>query len=339
MIAENSTDVEHLLHWFHKLWKVLRIEKKINQYKKQIDEIKLKQYVKWSNLSKSSLFTIQKVHKLESEIKKAESEKENLLQTKEVVAAYESHKIATYSRILNEWKLVYTPSVLAQKQELCDKVTSGQSVLLSWPVWTWKTRMAKDLYLNILQEKLNAWKITNEEYEMLKPIPIINWNEETSFRELKSKPVQMSNKTDTDKAFTYEMWLLTKCLKYNLPLIIDEANRTPANFLSSLKTYRGSAKWQYYKDEITWESFELQWPLQVILTANEWAKYAAHTQKFQDQIKREITREYIGYFPEDEMYDMLKAKLYTEPWIAYVQREDLEHTLPNLISAVSQVNE
>ena len=98
-------------------------------------------------------------------------------------------------------------------------------------------------------------------------------------------------------------------------------------------------KWEVFKDPITWEFFEVKWPLQVILTANEWDKYIAHTQKFQDQIEREISREYIGYLPEDEMFDLLKAKTYKAPWISFLTPEDLSKVLPNLINAVMEINE
>jgi hypothetical protein len=102
--------------------------------------------------------------------------------------------------------------------------------------------MAKNLYLMILKEKLKSNQITDEEYEQLKAIPIVNGNEETTVRELNSRPVQMSNRTDEKEAFKYEIGLVIKCLKYGLPLIIDEANRTPVNFLSALKSYWSMTK-------------------------------------------------------------------------------------------------
>jgi hypothetical protein len=65
--------------------------------------------------------------------------------------------------------------------------------------------MAKNLYLMILKEKLKSNQISDEEYEQLKAIPIVNGNEETTVRELNSRPVQMSNRTDEKEAFKYEI--------------------------------------------------------------------------------------------------------------------------------------
>ncbi|GHV22141.1 hypothetical protein FACS189428_3730 [Clostridia bacterium] len=153
--------------------------------------------------------------------------------------------------------------------------------------------MAIEIYQEILEAKKNAGVITNRDYLKMKSIPIVNGNEESSIRDLQTKPIQMSNKADTDQAFVYDEGHLTLCLKYGLPLIIDEANRTPPNFLSSLKKYWAFKAGDLYRDPITGESFEVTGPLQVLMTANEGAKYAAHTNKFQDQIEREVQREYI----------------------------------------------
>ncbi|MDR0283179.1 MAG: hypothetical protein LBI53_08090 [Candidatus Peribacteria bacterium] len=48
-----------------------------------------------------------------------------------------------------------------------------------------------------------------------------------------------------------------------------------------------------YRDPVTGEIIEVQCPLQVIMTANEGSKYTIHTNVLQDQIEREIQREYI----------------------------------------------
>ena len=339
IIEENKDSLGHLLHWYELLKDVNKIELDIESLTREIEEIKLKLYVEDLNLDKASSYIQDKVQSLELKIKKLENEKELLLNSKEVIAAYEFHKITNYAALLHKWQIVETPTVKQQKKIILDKIASGQTVLLSWPVWTWKTKMAKNLYLMILKEKLKSNQISDEEYEQLKAIPIVNGNEETTVRELNSRPVQMSNRTDEKEAFKYEIWLVIKCLKYGLPLIIDEANRTPVNFLSALKSYWSMTKGEVFKDPITWEYFEVKGPLQVILTANEWDKYIAHTQKFQDQIEREISREYIWYLPEDEMFDLLKAKTYKAPWISFLTPEDLSKVLPNLINSVMEINE
>ena len=339
IIDENKESLGHLLHGYELLTEVNKVESDIEVLSREIEEIKLKLYVEDLNLDKASSYIQDKVQSLELKINRLEKDKDILLNSKEVIAAYEFHKITNYASLLHQWKIVETPTVKQQKKIILDKIASGQTVLLSWPVWTWKTKMAKNLYLMILKEKLKSNQITDEEYEQLKAIPIVNGNEETTVRELNSRPVQMSNRTDEKEAFKYEIGLVIKCLKYGLPLIIDEANRTPVNFLSALKSYWSMTKWEVFKDPITWEYFEVKWPLQVILTANEWDKYIAHTQKFQDQIEREISREYIGYLPEDEMFDLLKAKTYKAPWISFLTPEDLSKVLPNLINAVMEINE
>ncbi len=339
IIDENVENIKHLLLGYKFLKDINSIEDDINSLNREIEEIKLKLYVDNLNIDKASSYIQDKVQLLENDIVKLENKKDSLLNSKEVVAAYELHKITEYASCLNNWEIVETPTVKRQKKIILDKIASWQTVLLSWPVWTWKTKMAKNLYLMILDEKFKNNQITVEEYEQLKAIPIVNGNEETTVRELNSRPVQMSNRADEKEAFKYETGLVIKCLKYGLPLIIDEANRTPVNFLSSLKSYWSMIKGELFKDPITWEYFEVKGPLQVILTANEWDKYAAHTQKFQDQIEREISREYIGYLPENEMFDLLKAKTYKEPWISFLTKEDLSIVLPNLINSVMEINE
>ena len=118
--------------------------------------------------------------------------------------------------------------------------------------------MAIEIYEEILQAKVDEGLISEADYTKLAAIPIINGNEESSPRDLQTKPTQMSNKADTDKAFMYEEGHLVLCLKYGLPLIIDEANRTPPNFLSSFKKYWAMKAGDVYRDPITGESFKVQ---------------------------------------------------------------------------------
>ena len=86
-----------------------------------------------------------------------------------------------------------------------------------------------------MEEKRKNWELDDEAYKKLSQLCVVNGNEDTSIRELRSRPIQMSNKEWEENVFTYDEWLLTLCLKYGMPLIIDEANRTAPNFLSSLK--------------------------------------------------------------------------------------------------------
>jgi hypothetical protein len=39
------------------------------------------------------------------------------------------------------------------------------------------------------------------------------------------------------------------------------------------------------------------------------------------------------------MFDLLKAKTYKEPGIAFLTQEDLSKVLPNLINSVMEINE
>ncbi|MDR2540900.1 MAG: hypothetical protein LBD11_03855 [Candidatus Peribacteria bacterium] len=60
-----------------------------------------------------------------------ETEKADLLSNKEIVAAYEHHKLATYAQALQAGKLVQTPSVQATKSHLRDQILAGKTLLLS----------------------------------------------------------------------------------------------------------------------------------------------------------------------------------------------------------------
>ena len=75
------------------------------------------------------------------------------------------------------------------------------------------------------------------------------------------------------------------------------------------------------------------------MTANEGSKYAVNVNALQDQIEREVQREYVGYLPEKEVYDIFKAKLYVQPGIAYVTPEDVDKTLKSLVTAAQEVND
>ena len=339
MLLENKWDMEYILHWYAKLWKIRKIEKEIDELKKQINDIKLKLYCDKKSLQTANRVVIGRVQKLQKKIEEKEAEKEKLLSTKEVVAAYELQKITWYADRLSKWQLVYTPSVEKNREEVRNSVLTWQNILLTGPVGTWKTRLAIDIYKEILEEKRKNWELDDEAYKKLSQLCVVNGNEDTSIRELRSRPIQMSNKEWEENVFTYDEWLLTLCLKYGMPLIIDEANRTAPNFLSSLKKFWALKAWQDYKDEITWETFKIKAPLQVILTSNEWQKYGKHTTEFQDQIERELERVYVWYMPENELYDLAKAKLFETPWVANVTEQDLQETLPNLINAVTEVNQ
>ena len=339
MLIDNQWNVNHILVWYKKLAKVKKIEKEIEKWENQINEIKLKLYIQQKSLQTADRTIISRVQKIQQKIEEKKKEKEKLLQTKEVVAAYELQKIAGYADRLNQWKLVYTPSVEKNKEDVRNSVFTWQNILLTWPVGTWKTRLAIDIYKEILEEKKRNGEIDDAAYQKLSQLCMVNGNEDTSIRDIKSRPIQMSNKQWEEKVFTYDEWLLTLCLKYWMPLIIDEANRTSPNFLSSLKKFRALKPWQEYKDEVTWETFKIKAPLQVILTSNEWQKYGKHTTEFQDQIERELERVYVWYMPENELYDLAKAKLYETPWIANITESDLQETLPHLINAVTEIND
>jgi len=43
--------------------------------------------------------------------------------------------------------------------------------------------------------------------------------------------------------------------------------------------------------------------------------------------------------PENELYDLAKAKLYETPGIANVTESDLQETLPHFINAVTEIND
>ena len=339
MLIDNQWDVNHILVWYKKLAKIKKIEREIENLENQIIEIKLKLYCKEKSIDTADRVIISRVQKIEKEIEQKKLRKEKLLQTKEVVAAYELQKITWYADRLNKWKLVYTPSVERNKEEVRNSVFTWQNILLTWPVGTWKTRLAIDIYKEILEEKKKNGEIDDAAYQKLSQLWVVNGNEDTSIRDIKSRPIQMSNKEWEENVFTYDEWLLTLCLKYGMPLIIDEANRTSPNFLSSLKKFWALKPWQEYKDEVTWETFKIKAPLQVILTSNEGQKYGKHTTEFQDQIERELERVYVWYMPENELYDLAKAKLYETPGIANVTEWDLQETLPHLINAVTEIND
>ncbi|MDR0369452.1 MAG: hypothetical protein LBH96_02740 [Candidatus Peribacteria bacterium] len=307
-------DSQHLLYGFRKLHSLAKKEEEIVDVYKKMDELKMQWYIQNISPEQADRRDIRKQHRWEEQLITLEKDKEKLLQTKESVAAYELRKIANYAQQWKEKEFIITPSVQKNSRHLRDEILSRKTLLLSGPVGTGKTKMAINIDKEILKAKKEAGQISNEDYHKLMTIPIINGNEESSIRDLQSKPVQMLGESAAvEEKFVYDEGLLSLCLKYGIPLIVDESNRTPPNFLSSLKKYWAMSGGDWYRDPITNTSFMLSGPLQVIMTANEGSKYSAHTNKMQDQIEREVQREYIGYLPKEEIYDIFKAKLYVEP--------------------------
>ena len=158
LLAESKWDMEYILHWYKKLWKIRNIERDIDKLKKQINEIKLKLYCDKKSLQTANRVVIGRVQRLQKKIEEKEAVKEKLLSTKEVVAAYELQKITWYADRLSKWQLVYTPSVEKNREEVRNSVLTWQNILLTWPVGTWKTRLAIDIYKEILEEKRKNWE-------------------------------------------------------------------------------------------------------------------------------------------------------------------------------------
>ena len=339
LLQENSEDVQNLLHGYKKLAVIKNNDKKIAELESQNREIKLNLFANGKTLETATTRTQQKYNENKAKIKKLQHENQKLLNTKEIVAAYELDKLAYYSVPLRNKKRVYTPSVKKYQQEVSDLMLDRKNVLLSGPVGTWKTKMARKTYREMLDAKFQAGTISQEDYETMKANPIVNGNEESTLRDINSKPLQLSNKAEDWKSIQYGTWILTRCMKNGLPLIIDEANRVPSNFLSGLKCYLSMENWDTYEDTITQERLEVQWPLQQIMTANEWSRYSQDVNRFQDQITREFKRIYIWYFPKAELYDVFKAKLYEHPGFAYVTKYDLTDNLKNLVDAIDETNQ
>ncbi|MDR0283181.1 MAG: hypothetical protein LBI53_08100 [Candidatus Peribacteria bacterium] len=82
-------------------------------------------------MERANFRDIYKSHALKHKIDTLENEKRALLNTREVVAAYELHKLALYAQQLQEGKLVQTPSVQAMKRHLRTEIFSGKTLLLS----------------------------------------------------------------------------------------------------------------------------------------------------------------------------------------------------------------
>jgi len=339
LISHHAENVKHIIHGYAKLGPVLKIEREMRNIVQKITDLKMKYYIASKSFEQADPRDVRKVLARDSQLTELNIQKEQLLQTKEIVAGYELRKIRNYADQINANKLVQTPSVLEMKTKIRSKIMSGQPVLLSGPVGTGKTKIAQEIYQEILEAKYKSWQIIDVDYTKLKSTRIYNGNEESTKRDLDSRPTQLSNKSDSDQAFIYEEWDITTCLRHGLPLIIDEANRTPANFLSALKKYFALNPWESYRDPVTGEMFVVSAPLQVIFTANEWSKYAKDVSKFQDQIKREVERIYVSYLPDDELYDIFKAKLYQHPGLAQVSTMDLTVTLPALINASHTIND
>jgi len=335
IVDEHKQNVHHLLSGQWSLPELLEIQSKIEEVEQQILDIEI--YLKSTN--KKSLLEKKRdqKHRFEKERVRLNRELNKRLNSKEIVWAYEQHKIMSYAKQLDNW-LVRTPSVREYIEWIESTLLKWKSILLSWPVWTWKTRWAYIAVQEIIKSKLKQKLITQEEYQELLALPMVNWNEETTIRDIQSKPVQANFSQDRKKAFEYLTWDLTKSLKYGIPMIIDEANRTPANFLSSLKKYFSLRAWEIYEDPMTGEKFPVRWPLQVIFTANEWSKYESDVNTFQDQIEREVDRQTGWYLPNYELYDIIKAKLYESSNTVQIVPWDLNITIPNLIKAQEEIN-
>ncbi|MBP7884665.1 AAA family ATPase [Patescibacteria group bacterium] len=207
--------------------------RKISQ---KITDLKMNYYIAGHSSIKESR-DARKTLAREANLSELIDQKEQLLQTKEIVAGYELRKIRNYAQQIDAGQLVQTPSVIALKDTIRTKIMSGQPVLLSGPVGTGKTKIAQEIYQEILEAKHTSGQINDDEYAGLRSTRIYNGNEESTKRDLDSRPTQLSNKADSEQAFTYEEGDITTCLRHGLPLIIDEANRTPPNFLSALKKY------------------------------------------------------------------------------------------------------
>ena len=111
--------------------RVLAKERRIDWLYADRDALSMKQYLAGSSMARADRRDIRKYQKLDEKIAELEKEKNELLDTKEVVAAYELHKIAGYAQALQDGKLVQTPSVQAQKRDLRSKILAGKTLLLS----------------------------------------------------------------------------------------------------------------------------------------------------------------------------------------------------------------
>ncbi len=197
------------------------------------------------------------------------------------------------------------------------------------------------------QKQLTPQQKLEKEIESLTKLqtdpPFINGNAETTVRQFESVVSQV--KTWNGHLLEYLPGPLTQCMKYGLPLIIDEANRLSPDVLSALKGELAKRAGTSFTDKKTGESFIIQ-KFSIILTANE-DHHHDTTKKFQDQIEREFRRVTIGYLPPAEYAQIISAKtgwslgvftdIWNDAWIANIDATDASKTiggiLPRLLEA------
>ncbi len=197
------------------------------------------------------------------------------------------------------------------------------------------------------QKQLTPQQKLEKEIESLTKLqtdpPFINGNAETTVRQFESVVSQV--KTWNGHLLEYLPGPLTQCMKYGLPLIIDEANRLSPDVLSALKGELAKRAGTSFTDKKTGESFIIQ-KFSIILTANE-DHHHDTTKKFQDQIEREFHRVTIGYLPPAEYAQIISAKtgwslgvftdIWNDAWTANIDATDASKTiggiLPRLLEA------
>jgi hypothetical protein len=360
------------------------LDAKIQQIQSYLDALQLHMYTSWQLTSDYPVAINAEIQTLRTLITKIEITKQLHLDTHEVVAYERRHRLQWLKKELDETWLASTETVTKQYEEMRQHIFAGRSVLLTGPVGTWKTVGARKLVAELIETKLTRLKkqlkdlpptqsstdsspfekgggewnepgdlpltpqqILEKEIETLTKLltdpPFINGNAETTVRQFESVVSQV--KTWNGHLLEYLPGPLTQCMKYGLPLIIDEANRLSPDVLSALKGELAKRAGTSFTDKKTGESFIIQ-KFSIILTANE-DHHHDTTKKFQDQIEREFRRVTIGYLPPAEYAQIISAKtmgslgvytdIWPEAWTAHIDATDASKTgggiLPRLLEA------
>jgi transcriptional regulator with AAA-type ATPase domain len=128
----------------------------MRQIAQKINEMKMSYYLANVSFQNAEPEDAEDVLIRKKKLIELSDKKEQLLQTKEIVAGYELRKIRSYADQLDAGKLVQTPSVVTLKDTIRSKIMSGQPVLLSGPLGTGKTKIAQEIYQEILEAKYKS---------------------------------------------------------------------------------------------------------------------------------------------------------------------------------------
>jgi MoxR-like ATPase len=258
--------------------------------------------------------------------------KEQVGKWKDTMMADRTQHLLRLHYQMKKWIVVdWLPSREKIVEEMHEKLMNRQNIVLTGPAWTWKTELAKHVQRQMIDDMHISGQIDKEEYQMLHDdLPYLSWNPDATKSELRWKRVAANKaKNDTqmidelqkekqdNQLFDYAYSKLELSIKYGIPIIIDEFLRYPESLLAYLK---------FFWSRKPWEKMTLSNGEQIIIrtvnfiaTTNEWEQYGLYAKDF---INREYASIKVDYLKDEELSDLIRAKMLHTPWyIPYISEE------------------